>query len=613
MGRPASSAPSDTSAPADASDESGGTNTADPSGARGRRRGIRIGVFALAATLVAGLAWLVITALMARSELNHVRAQFQHIRSAVLAGDTAKARSLTADAQKRAARAHALVSGPAWWTAAEIPWAGTPVNTMRRLATAVDEVGSGALPSVGELDAVLHDPGLRRGTTIKLALLKDAASAVARASASTDDAARTVGGAAHSTWLSPVDSARESLAAELAATRVYLSGAERTLRLAIPMLGEAGPRRYFIGFMNEAEARGLGGLPGAFGILTANHGTIQFTHFGNDGELGGARADVRLGADYEAMYGSADPAGTFPNSDISPDFRDAARIWAGMWQAKSGQQVDGAIAIDPTALSYLLGVTGPLPLISGGRVSADNIVAITQQTQYAMIRNNTARKKYIVDVAIATFERLAAGADGLTSLAPALARAAKERRFDIWSDRRGEEDELIAAGYAGALPSGVSGPVTGFVTVNTAGSKLDYYAERALTYTRTGCGPQVNASATVRLTNTAPRAGLPGYVTIRGDRPDYPTKPGDNRVTLTYFATEGARVTSATLDGKPVYVAIGSERGLTTASVDVELPAGQARVFAITLREPRRSGQVRVVAQPAVNPTQVRTAVTACG
>ena len=46
-----------------------------------------------------------------------------------------------------------------------------------------------------------------------------------------------------------------------------------------------------------------------------------------------------------------------------------------MWKKKSGQQVTGAIAIDPTALSYLLQVTGPATLPDGEVVSADNVVA----------------------------------------------------------------------------------------------------------------------------------------------------------------------------------------------------------------------------------------------
>ena len=46
-------------------------------------------------------------------------------------------------------------------------------------------------------------------------------------------------------------------------------------RIAPRMLGLDRPQRYFVAFQNNAEARGTGGLPGAFGIL----GTAQL---GND-------------------------------------------------------------------------------------------------------------------------------------------------------------------------------------------------------------------------------------------------------------------------------------------------------------------------------------------
>jgi len=45
--------------------------------------------------------------------------------------------------------------------------------------------------------------------------------------------------------------------------------------------------------------------------------------------------------------------------------------------------------------------------------------------------------------------------------------------------------------------------------VNDGGNKLDYYLERSLTWTRTGCGPTRATTVTVTLTNNAPATGLP--------------------------------------------------------------------------------------------------------
>ncbi len=133
------------------------------------------------------------------------------------------------------------------------------------------------------------------------------------------------------------------------------------------MLGESGVKRYFVGFLNDAEARGIGGLPGAFAILTVDHGKLAFTHFESDSALDGISAKVDLGSDYAAAYGRDDPTDLYINSDVSPDFTDAAQIWASMWEQQSGEKVDGAIALDPTALSYLWTPPVRRPPIRGSR------------------------------------------------------------------------------------------------------------------------------------------------------------------------------------------------------------------------------------------------------
>lgn len=71
------------------------------------------------------------------------------------------------------------------------------------------------------------------------------------------------------------------------------------------MLGADGPRRYVAVFENTAEARGTGGLPGAFAVLRAERGRLSFEHFGNDTELSGAHADVDLGAEFNGLTAPA--------------------------------------------------------------------------------------------------------------------------------------------------------------------------------------------------------------------------------------------------------------------------------------------------------------------
>ena len=86
----------------------------------------------------------------------------------------------------------------------------------------------------------------------------------------------------------------------------------------------------------------------------------------NKSELNATEAVIEASMKITLKVGSSfvvvDPTGTYSNSDVSPNFPDAAAIWAAMWQKKSGEKITAAIALDPTALSYLLAVTGPAPL-----------------------------------------------------------------------------------------------------------------------------------------------------------------------------------------------------------------------------------------------------------
>ncbi|WP_375492351.1 DUF4012 domain-containing protein [uncultured Jatrophihabitans sp.] len=565
------------------------------------------------AVLLLGVVWLLVTGLLARSRLNDAQSEVRALRRALAAGDTVRAGQLADHVRATTASAHALTSGPAWWVAASIPVAGTPVRATRVIATQTKVLGNDVVPRVVDLaDNVAH--AARPGGGVGLAPLERTQPVLRAATQAVDRASASVA-ATPGSWFGPVGSARTSLLAQLAQTDDQLRGAQRAVRLALPMLGEQAPRRYFIGFLNEAEARGVGGIPGAFAVATVDRGHLTFEHFGSDTELAHVRARVDLGTEFEARYGQDDPAGIFANSDISPDFSDAARIWAALWQAKTGQHVDGALAIDPTALRYLLRAEGDRISSATDPVAADNVVALTQQTQYARFpglspQANAQRKQFLISVARAVAARLTHGSN-LRGLAQAASLAAHERRLTVWSANPGEERELRESGYAGSLAAG-PGPFTGWSIVNAAGSKLDYYDRTTMTYVRGHCTAGSSATASIRVTNSAPRTGLPRYVTLRADEPRYPTHPGDNLVLLTYYGTPGSRVRSVTLDGRTMPVSPGTENGLTAVTVAVELPAQRTRTLRVELTEPAVHGPVRVLRQPAVRPVAVATHTGNC-
>lgn len=581
----------------------------------GRGLPFLIGLVALAVVVI-GVVWIVVTALMARSRLNDVKAELTSLRRAISAGDSVRARSLVADIRSHAHSAHELTSGPAWWVASNVPVLGAPLQTSRVIAQQADALGSAVLPGVLRLSDDLSTMPPPKNSRIDLTPLVEARPVLKSAAAAAHRASTEVN-ATSGSWFGPVSSARDSVASELRRLDGDLEGASRAIQLALPMLGETGPQRYFIGFLNEAESRGGGGIPGAYAIAVADHGQITFEHFGTDTELAGVRADVNLGQDFDARYSQDDPAGVIQNSNISPDFSYAGRIWAGMWRAKTGERVDGAISVDPTALGYMLKVTGPARLQDGTVVTARNVVSLTQKTQYTRFASTSQgdkakRKAYLVSFARSVSTRLTQGGD-VNKLVKALSHAAQERRLVVWNSRSSLEAQLRAANWAGTLGNSFGTPLTGFVVNNAAGSKLDYYLDRTMSYRRADCGSGGSATATFQLTNRAPRSGLPRYVTIRGDKPGKAVRPGDNKLIVTYYASGNAQISAVSLDGRPVSAAALPEGNALATSVTVELPAGATRTLLVTVAEPPAyNGSVQVLRQPLVRPLRVDIA-DSCG
>jgi len=278
------------------------------------------------------------------------------------------------------------------------------------------------------------------------------------------------------------------------------------------------------------------------------------------------------------------------NGNLSPNFPYAAQIWASMWKKYSGQKVDGVIAVDPTALSYLLAVTGPATLPDTSQISSANAVALTQSTSYAKFPGTSQaevaqRKAYQLDIASAASKKILDARSEPTALLRAAGKAAGERRILVWSADPAIQADLAQTSLAGIIPTTTT-PYVGLSIVNDGGNKLDYYLDRSLTWQAAGCKSTRLTTVTITLTNNAPAAGLSPYVTDRSDARSYPVKPGDNRLEVSYLATQGALMQSVMVAGRPGTASIGSVHGHPVYTVDLELPRGTARTIVLHLSEP---------------------------
>ncbi|MGQ0629512.1 MAG: DUF4012 domain-containing protein [Sporichthyaceae bacterium] len=567
-----------------------------------------------AAALVGlGAVWVGGTAVMARGELLDARAEAQILRTQLAAADISAA-TASADALARHAnRAHQLTAGPAWALATKLPLVGDTVRTVRGITEAADELGAGALPKLVGVGTALDPSTLRSADgRIDVAAIRAAAPAIDAATASLERARAELAALPKATALDRVDVARREALAELTELTEAAQSAQRIARILPAMLGADTPQSYFVAFQNTAEARGTGGLPGAFAIVEADQGALKFRKFASDRTLDGISADITLDEDFEELYLGTRAKTLFLNSNLSPHFPYAAQIWRSMWERKSGQVVDGAIALDPQTLGYLLAVTGPAALPDGEAVTAENVVPLTLRDAYARFADDTpqARQAFLIEVAKAAAAKVTEAAGDPAELVQALRRATGERRLLAWSADPALQAELERTGISGSVPQ-TRAPYVGMTIVNEGGNKLDYYLERSLVWARTGCGRTRDVTVTVTLTNTAPK-GLSAYVTSRSDRRTYEVAPGDHRVQLVYTATTNAAMEKVTLDGEPGFAGSGTERGHPVFNVDVELPRGVTRTIVFTLREPVGRGAPILHTQPLVRPLSAEVRDSPC-
>ena len=577
-----------------------------------RRRQRRVGwaLLLVSVLVLGGVAWVGVTGLQSRRELTTVTRQLTVLRNQLAAGDFTAGLTTARSIARHAARAHDLTTGPPWAIGSSVPGVGSPLDTARGISSAVHQVAATVLPALVQAAQTLDSKDVRSADgTVDVKVISDLAASVRGALTSSQAIQRRVDALPAHTWLASVDSARSALATALDSLESAVFNLSAAASLAPSMLGDGGPRRYFVGFLNTAESRGVGGVPGAFGILLADHGHLTFTHFGSDDELKKITANVNFGADYAAAYGDYRSASVYYNSTVSPNFPYAAQIWASMWQKKSGEHIDGAIALDPRALSYLLGATGPTALSDGTAITAANIVGLTQSVAYTKFGDDqAARKAFLLTVATAADRKIFAGTGNELALVRAAVKAVGERRLLVWSADAGEE-KVLAAGSVGGTIAPTDTPYAAVFVNNYDGSKLDYYLHVTLDWRRSGCGSTRTVTATITLRNAAPRTGLPEYVT---QKPVGSPQAGDHVLDVAYLATGGAVANGVTVDGKAVTTTPGFELGHPTVRQLVTIPAGATRTVVVTLHEPAAVGSPQIVQQALVNPIAVTVADQRC-
>ena len=582
---------------------------------RRRRGGVLIGLLLL--LLIAAFAgWLGIEAKNAKSYLQDARSEATQAKAALSKGDLDEATKSATAAGSHAQQAHDATHSPPWNIASIVPWLGSPFKTGQQISDVVLSLANDVLvPSVRVGEALSPDHLLAADSRVDVQLLRDNAPKLSDISAVATKLDAQAKAISQPEYLSAVRDARATLQTQTSDLAKLLENTALAGRLGPSMMGADGPRTYFMGFQTNAEARGTGGLLGAFGVLRFDNGAASFDALGQDIELNKQFSPIDLGPEFTTQYGFNDPTTDFRNSNFSSHFPYAAQIWQSMWAQQSGTKVDGVISIDPVALSYILAAVGPVTIPDGDTITSDNVVELTESTAYIRFANdNSARKAYLQDVASAVVHKMTGHLDSPRQLLDALGKAVSQGRIALWSDVPDEQKIIEGTPLAHIVPTDAA-PYASVVINNLGGNKLDYYLTRQITYEAGTCDPNTRKSiVTVRLTNNVPDQPLPDYVAGEAGLSSFPVDlPRASNVTsVALLATKGATLTGAFVNGVKTQVFGGTERGHPIFEVQLALQPGQPTVVRYELIEPSAPGAARVPVQPLIDAVTPVVSVPQC-
>lgn len=599
----------------DASDDGDSPNSNRRARTR-RRRVIRVLGLAALLGLTGFLCWLGFEGYTAKSDLERARASAQHSKEALSGGDLDGAVRFASDAEVDAKHANSATRSMPWSLATHVPWLGSPFKTAQQISQVVLGLTADVMKPAAELGAALSPSHLIKGSQVDVQTLREKEPAISKIAAEARNLQADAAAISDPAYLSMLRNARSELQTQLAKVSNLLDRADLTAKVAPLLMGVDGPRTYFMGFQTNAEARGTGGILGGFGILHFDHGVPSVNALGPNTELTGPFKPLDLGPEFDQEYGYANPSTDFRNSNLSSHFPYAAQIWRSMWAQQSGTDVDGVIAMDPVALSYVLDATGPLALPDGELITAANVVELTESTAYQRFpTDQRARKNFLQDIATTVVRRMTGAVDSPRRLLDALGKAVSERRISMWSASADEEKLLEQTPLAHTIPDSAT-PYAAVVINNLAGNKVDYYLRQEVTYEADGCAGETRSSTvTVKLRSVVPDTPLPEYVAgSLGLSRNVPIvlPSGTMLTSVRLIATKGAKLTGAFSNGQQIGVFTGSDRDHPTFEIQVAIPPRQSGELTFRLSEPTVEGVAQVPPQPLIDAATPTIKVPAC-
>ncbi len=305
------------------------------------------------------------------------------IPQAISDQDFTRAHTLTTDLQASVTRAQNglhKMQGLRWW-----PYIGRQYRAGDDLLTVADHGADGVSALVDFADQ-LFAPFADRGKVslasitpeekgILLAGISEHEDTLRQAHTAIDASAQALDHIPDTGLIGPLERIVKPLKEQFPLLQQGLAQAIPATRILPSILGYPETKTYLFLLENNTELRPGGGFIGTYGILRLNSGEIVSLQTENSYNLDEAAKSLSTVtppapiSKYLKVYNWY-----FRDANWSPDFPTSARQSLVLYQREGGRKdVDGVIAVTPTAISALLDLVGPIK-IGSIEFSADNFV-----------------------------------------------------------------------------------------------------------------------------------------------------------------------------------------------------------------------------------------------
>ena len=367
------------------------------------------------------------------------------------------------------------VNGPTWTIASFIPVYGDDIKLVRGVMEQADILAQDAmLPACAQLEDFKLGNLLSDGT-VNIPMLKELISTIQNVEpvvTSSIDAIEKL----PKPHIGKVRSLMEKVTGPMTTAKSALSNINEIAPLLPQMLGDGGTRTYLLMAQQNAELRSTGGLAGSLGPLYVENGKISVGEFIPGAvDLGGeANLYGEVTAEEDALFTNR-MAIRITDTNFNPDFPRVAHFAKGLYEAGTGQKVDGVIAIDPVFLQYLLALAGGVD-VAGINVNGDNAAALMLHDAYNMLSVEQT-DQFFSGVAGLAFKQIMGnlGEVGFSNLFKTLGRGIAEHRFLAWMENPEEEELMTLMGCSGALKNDPAEPELGVYFADETWSKISWY------------------------------------------------------------------------------------------------------------------------------------------